>query len=571
MKIPRLSEGFDLTKLPLDPYEGFIASRIDGRSSLRDIADGTGASMEQVETVLQKIDDHNGLEWMEEPRTRSSTPPGPGVRPPSRPTPSKGTVRTRPAPPGTPRLLYDPAELEEPDVDLDLERRRTILDTFYRLGDLDHYELLGVPRDAEKKDIRAAYFTLSKAFHPDTLYGKKLGSYKGKMEAVFNRLTEAYEVLGKKKKRREYDEYLEARDRTAQVKRGLDAGASAAREMEDVAKRAAAAAVVMPSSSKPPAKSPESPKSPPPKSPPPKSPPPKSPPPKSPPPKSPPPKSPPPKSPPPKSPPPKSPPPKSPIPESIPKSPPPKARKLTAEEERLRRRRSRELLVKRLKGATRPSGASVRPPAPPPTAPESTSGESKPASRESLLRGLASSLKSAARHTGGVDRAERHLTDAKEAERTGDLVGAVNSLRLAIALAPERVDLREEYDRVKHLLAAELASTYEKQARYEEENGLWDAAARSWRKVSEGRADDPRPLRRGAEALLQAEGGDLREAKQMAQRAVDLAPDSAKARLTLAKVFLAAGMQANARRELEAAAKLDPKDEIVKNLLRELK
>ncbi|HJL20961.1 MAG TPA: tetratricopeptide repeat protein, partial [Polyangiaceae bacterium LLY-WYZ-15_(1-7)] len=65
--------------------------------------------------------------------------------------------------------------------------------------------------------------------------------------------------------------------------------------------------------------------------------------------------------------------------------------------------------------------------------------------------------------------------------------------------------------------------------------------------------------------------GDLRVAKDLAQRAVELAPKSLPARILLGRIFIAAGMKANAKRELEEAAKLDPKDEIVKNLLRELK
>src|SRR6185295_71786 len=107
------------------------------------------------------------------------------------------TVRSGPAPPEMPRALYDPAELEE-DVELDFERRRLVLDTFYRLDIIDYYALLGVSRDADKKVIRSAYFDLSKTFHPDTLFRKRLGGYKHKMEVVFRKLTEAYETLSKK-------------------------------------------------------------------------------------------------------------------------------------------------------------------------------------------------------------------------------------------------------------------------------------------------------------------------------------------------------------------------------------
>ena len=78
------------------------------------------------------------------------------------------------------------------------------------LGEADHYELLGVERTAEKKVIRDAYFKLAKLFHTDTLYGAQLDEYGPKMDKVFHALTEAYEVLSKKKKRRAYDAYLGA-------------------------------------------------------------------------------------------------------------------------------------------------------------------------------------------------------------------------------------------------------------------------------------------------------------------------------------------------------------------------
>ena len=47
-RIPRLAEEFELTSLDITPFQGFILSRIDGRTSLQDIADSTGATKEQV-------------------------------------------------------------------------------------------------------------------------------------------------------------------------------------------------------------------------------------------------------------------------------------------------------------------------------------------------------------------------------------------------------------------------------------------------------------------------------------------------------------------------------------------
>jgi Flp pilus assembly protein TadD len=58
-------------------------------------------------------------------------------------------------------------------------------------------------------------------------------------------------------------------------------------------------------------------------------------------------------------------------------------------------------------------------------------------------------------------------------------------------------------------------------------------------------------------ALAQLRAGeDLRVAMETAKRAVELAPRDAQAHRTLAKVYMAADMQASARRALEVAQRL---------------
>jgi curved DNA-binding protein CbpA len=98
----------------------------------------------------------------------------------------------------------EPPELAE-DVDLDMERRRYILDVHAQLGRINHYAVLGVNRAADKKAIKDAYFRLAGLVHPDRYFGKRLGSYKPKMEQVFARITSAYETLSRNKTREEYD------------------------------------------------------------------------------------------------------------------------------------------------------------------------------------------------------------------------------------------------------------------------------------------------------------------------------------------------------------------------------
>ena len=65
----------------------------------------------------------------------------------------------------------------------------------------DYYQLLGVPRTASQKDIRSAYRSLARRFHPDVNGGEKTS------EEKFKQINEAYSVLSDQEKRRKYDRY----------------------------------------------------------------------------------------------------------------------------------------------------------------------------------------------------------------------------------------------------------------------------------------------------------------------------------------------------------------------------
>src|SRR6266851_3535479 len=65
----------------------------------------------------------------------------------------------------------------------------------------DYYELLGVPRKASAKDIRASFRKLARKYHPDLNPGDKSA------EEKFKQLQEAYDVLSDSKKRQVYDQY----------------------------------------------------------------------------------------------------------------------------------------------------------------------------------------------------------------------------------------------------------------------------------------------------------------------------------------------------------------------------
>ena len=65
----------------------------------------------------------------------------------------------------------------------------------------DYYEILGVSRDVEGKDLKKAYRKLAMKYHPDRNPDDK------DADAKFKEATEAYEILGDEKKRAAYDQY----------------------------------------------------------------------------------------------------------------------------------------------------------------------------------------------------------------------------------------------------------------------------------------------------------------------------------------------------------------------------
>ncbi len=64
----------------------------------------------------------------------------------------------------------------------------------------DLYDVLGVKPDAKEEEIRKAFRTLARKYHPDVNPGNR------EAEERFKEISKAYEILGNKEKRKEYDQ-----------------------------------------------------------------------------------------------------------------------------------------------------------------------------------------------------------------------------------------------------------------------------------------------------------------------------------------------------------------------------
>src|SRR5262245_7939411 len=177
-RVPRLAAGWERRSSALSPREGFLLSRIDGRTSWTLLREIGGLPPDEVDRCLER--------WLAEGLLEV-------VEPAARPAPAarKGASE---------RSL-------DPSLDLPLERQREILALEARL-DRPYHELLGVGLDADDRAIKRAYFALSKKFHPDRYFRQRIGHFGKRLERIFEKLVEAYELLSDPSTRAELERSL---------------------------------------------------------------------------------------------------------------------------------------------------------------------------------------------------------------------------------------------------------------------------------------------------------------------------------------------------------------------------
>jgi hypothetical protein len=482
-KVPRLLAHVDVRQFKLDATDGFLLTRIDGRSGRRELARDTGLPEFQVEKTLEKLAKLGVIEIVD-----PNAPITPVVAPPPvrdrTQLPQFASIGSEPK--------YDPKELEE-DVELTEDQKKRVLDMFYRLDDLDHYTLLGVGREADKKGVKRAYFELASLMHPDRYFKKNIGSFKLKMEMLFGRITEAHDTLVDAATRLDYDAYLDevatTRGMEAMLERAVEESRRTA-AVDATSNDAAPAAARMPSI--PSVAAPAAPAAP-----------------------------------------------AGPSPQEI------QAR--------------REALAKRLLG-----GQSVRPPShhsasAPPAAPPSPLRYSNSGDAVDALK---------RRYEDRIDnataaQAKRYVTAAEDALSKNDLVAAASSLHIATKFAPDDTALAMRYQEVKNEADTLLCESYLKQANYEERSRHWPEAARSWQKVCKIKIGDAKANEHAAHCLLRADNADLHHAAEHAKIAVSAEPAVVEHHVTLAEIYLRAGLLASAKRAAETGLNLEPKHAVL--------
>jgi tetratricopeptide (TPR) repeat protein len=83
--------------------------------------------------------------------------------------------------------------------------KEELQDVCNKLESQNYYEVLGLGRKASAQEIRKAYLSLAKLYHPDQHFRPEMNDMKEQLENLFHSIHEAYDTLMDNDKRGEYD------------------------------------------------------------------------------------------------------------------------------------------------------------------------------------------------------------------------------------------------------------------------------------------------------------------------------------------------------------------------------
>ncbi|MFT3913830.1 MAG: DnaJ domain-containing protein [Anaeromyxobacteraceae bacterium] len=230
----RMGSRIRLEDLKLTPQEARVAAAFDGRSpeEIAALAPADAPTIMRLALLLAECDLLTFGAVREVPKVTPATappPPAPAAPAPAAaatappratPVPRPGTApapaaarppaprpATTPAP--VPNKAASPARSPAPvpapakpaAANLDVAALRALAAS---LGEKDHFEVLGVKRDAPAAAVKAAYFSLAKAYHPDAVPAGAPDEVRKLAAGVFARIGEAWGVLSDEARRKAY-------------------------------------------------------------------------------------------------------------------------------------------------------------------------------------------------------------------------------------------------------------------------------------------------------------------------------------------------------------------------------
>jgi curved DNA-binding protein CbpA len=184
-RVPLLNRDLDPAALGLGPEDYFVLTRVDGRTSLKQILLISGFPEARGLAIVRHLYELGAIYFEgEEPR-----------RPP---------IPEAIADYGSAPIHIDESLLGIGGVDLTDEQKRSILRKHASLRGSTYFSLLGVPATADLRAIKEAHRRLSKEFHPDRFGQRRLGPFKNLLADIFAEISTAWETLADPERREAY-------------------------------------------------------------------------------------------------------------------------------------------------------------------------------------------------------------------------------------------------------------------------------------------------------------------------------------------------------------------------------
>jgi len=177
-------------KMTLTPSEGYVLSRVDGSTSVSEIASISPLGEDETLRCVYALVSAGVTELASRtlpPTSRIHSPAAREQRPPA-PEVLKRETQEPPSASG----------LEE-EVLADIAAKHASLET------ADYYALLEVGPGASDDEIKKGYYAMAKKYHPDRHHLPHLRKVQGLLEELFAKVTAAYQELSAPPSRRRYD------------------------------------------------------------------------------------------------------------------------------------------------------------------------------------------------------------------------------------------------------------------------------------------------------------------------------------------------------------------------------
>jgi len=156
-----------------------------------------------------------------------------------------------------------------------------------------------------------------------------------------------------------------------------------------------------------------------------------------------------------------------------------------------------------------------------------------------------------------LTRLHELLDSGRKSLASGDFSKAYTDLHLASRLDPKNQEVNELINEVRHRHELQRAAEELKRGEAAEQEKDLVTAAKCYLNAAHLDPKNSLAASKAAKLLLQP-GNDLKQARSLAQRAVDLDPNNADHRFVLAAILDQAGMGKLASRQVEEALKLNP-------------